>query len=124
MIPLLAGRQGQTRRWLGRGRHRQRKRQLNLPTLPEKDAQSEDGRIPSVAPMPPGVALLGKMDGGPAWGDAVVICPWTIWRCYGDERLLEERWSSMHRYIDYLIEKFPDGIRSDPARDREPSAGA
>ena len=46
----------------------------------------------SLAPVP-GAPLLRGMDGGPAWGDAVVICPWTIHRCYGDLRLLEERFA-------------------------------
>ena len=54
------------------------------------DSQDESGRIPPVAPVPPG-SFLAHWDGGPAWGDAVVICPWTIHRCYGDLRLLEER---------------------------------
>jgi len=82
-----------------------------------EDAQAPDGRIPCVAPAPPGAVLVNDVDGGPAWGDAVVVCPWTIWRCYGDTRILEERWGSMTRYLDYLLERFPDGIRADPERD-------
>jgi alpha-L-rhamnosidase len=82
-----------------------------------EDAQARDGRIPCTAPAPPGAIFVNDVDGGPAWGDAVVICPWTIWRCYGDTRLLEERWDSMRRYLDSLFERFPDGIRADPARD-------
>jgi alpha-L-rhamnosidase len=82
-----------------------------------EDAQAPDGRIPCVAPAPPGAIFVNDVDGGPAWGDAVVVCPWTIWRCYGDERILEERWGSMTRYVDYLLERFPDGIRADPERD-------
>lgn len=82
-----------------------------------EDAQAPDGRIPCVAPAPPGAIFINDVDGGPAWGDAVVVCPWTIWRCYGDERILEERWSSMTRYVDYLVDRFPDGIRADPERD-------
>lgn len=82
-----------------------------------EDAQAPDGRIPSVAPAPPGAIFVNDVDGGPAWGDAVVVCPWTLWRWYGDERLLAERWSSMTAYVDYLVERFPDGVRADPARD-------
>lgn len=80
-----------------------------------EDAQGPDGRIPPVAPLP--TALTRGLDGGPAWADAVVICPWTIWRCYGDLRIVEERLGSMVRYLDFLIERFPDGIRSHPDRD-------
>ena len=82
-----------------------------------EDAQAPDGRIPCVAPASPGAIFVNDVDGGPAWGDAVVVCPWTLWRCYGDERILEERWDSMNRYVDYLFERFPDGVRADPARD-------
>jgi alpha-L-rhamnosidase len=80
------------------------------------DSQDENGRIPPVAPTPPG-SFLADWDGGPAWGDAVVICPWTIYRCYGDRRLLEERFASMAAYLDFLGERFPNCIRPDPAID-------
>ncbi len=81
-----------------------------------EDAQAENGRIPPVAPVTEG-SPLPRLDGGPAWGDAVVICPWTIYRCFGDHRILEERWESMAAYIDYLERRFPNGIRADPERD-------
>jgi alpha-L-rhamnosidase len=80
------------------------------------DSQDESGRIPPVAPVPPG-SFLAHWDGGPAWGDAVVICPWTIHRCYGDLRLLEERFDGMAAYLDFLDNRFPNGIRPDPAID-------
>jgi alpha-L-rhamnosidase len=80
------------------------------------DGQDASGRVPPVAPVPPGI-FLAEWDGGPAWGDAVVICPWTIYRCYGDQRLLEERFDGMAAYLDFLDERFPNGIRSDPAVD-------
>jgi alpha-L-rhamnosidase len=82
-----------------------------------EDAQAADGRIPCVAPAPPGAIFVNDVDGGPAWGDAVVICPWTLWRCYGDERILAKRWGAMTGYVEHLVERFPDGIRADPARD-------
>jgi len=45
-----------------------------------EDAQSADGAYPNVAPNLP---EIGK--------DAGVICPWSMYQCYGDVRLLEER---------------------------------
>ena len=80
------------------------------------DSQDASGRIPPVAPAPPG-SFLADWDGGPAWGDAVVICPWTIHRCYGDIQLLEERFDGMAAYLDFLDDRFPNGIRPDPAID-------
>ena len=47
------------------------------------DAQSADGIVPPLAPVPPALDAL-RRDGGPAWADAIVICPWTIYRCCGD----------------------------------------
>ena len=46
------------------------------------DGQRPDGQFPMVAP----VKVAGD-DGGPAWADAGVICPWTIYQVYGDRRL-------------------------------------
>lgn len=40
--------------------------------------------------------------GAAAWGDAAVICPWTIYLCYGDDRVLAEQYSSMKRWVDYI----------------------
>ncbi|MFM9024326.1 MAG: family 78 glycoside hydrolase catalytic domain [Planctomycetaceae bacterium] len=38
---------------------------------------------------------------GTAWTDAGVICPWTLWRVYGDRRLIERHWESMVRFMDW-----------------------
>ncbi|MFO0909230.1 MAG: family 78 glycoside hydrolase catalytic domain [Isosphaeraceae bacterium] len=45
------------------------------------DGQRPDGQFPMVAP----VKVAGD-DGGPAWADAGVICPWTLYLVYGDRR--------------------------------------
>ncbi|NBD25426.1 alpha-L-rhamnosidase [Paenibacillus glycinis] len=37
-----------------------------------------------------------------AWGDAAVICPWTIYLCYGDVRLLAEQYESMCAWVAYI----------------------
>ncbi len=80
------------------------------------DAQAEDGRVPPVAPVSTS-SRLARMDGGPAWADAMVICPWTIYRCYDDRRVLEERYPNMVAFLAELERRFPHGIRSDPAID-------
>ena len=72
-----------------------------------EDAQLSDGAFPLVAPNLPAI----EKDGGPAWADAGVICPWTIYQCYGDVRLLEERYASMQRFIEFLSQTSRDGIR-------------
>ena len=40
-------------------------------------------------------------DGGPAWADAGVICPWTIYQVYGDRRLLERQYPSMVKFVEF-----------------------
>jgi len=68
-----------------------------------RDAQSEAGAFPDVAPR-----LCDLSDGAPAWADAGVIVPWTIWRTYGDTRLIDEQWSSMVRWMDWLQRANPN----------------
>jgi alpha-L-rhamnosidase len=76
------------------------------------DAILEDGRVPPVAPLPPDQRLL-NVDGGPAWSDALVICPWTIYRSFGDRRLLERHYPAMRRFVTGLEKCFEDLIRTD-----------
>ncbi|WP_053372498.1 glycoside hydrolase family 78 protein [Paenibacillus sp. FJAT-27812] len=60
--------------------------------------QGEDGSVPFVIPQ-----VLGENDSSSAaWGDAAVICPWTIYVCYGDKRILEEQYDSMKAWVSYV----------------------
>jgi alpha-L-rhamnosidase len=68
------------------------------------DAQSPGGAYPDVAPRLHPV----DRDGAPAWADAGVIVPWTLWRRYGDTRLLERHWDAMERYMAHLRRHNPD----------------
>jgi alpha-L-rhamnosidase len=45
---------------------------------------------------------------GTAWTDAGIICPWTIWKVYGDTRVLERHWASMTRFMDWRQQRAPD----------------
>ena len=60
------------------------------------DGQRADGEFPMVAP----VKVAGD-DGGPAWADAGVICPWVMYQTYGDRRLLERQYPSMVKFIEF-----------------------
>jgi alpha-L-rhamnosidase len=73
-----------------------------------EDAQYPNGAFPAVAPNPSAWSIG---DGGPAWADAGVICPWTIYLCYGDTRLLKARYASMQRFIQFLSETSRNGLR-------------
>ena len=63
------------------------------------DAQSDKGEIPAVVPN----NIPRLPDGGPAWADAAVICPWTIYLCYGDTRILEQNYDVMQRFMDFMV---------------------
>lgn len=43
--------------------------------------------------------------GSPAWADAGVICPWTLYKVYGDIRTVEKYYDAMARFIDYCRSK-------------------
>lgn len=60
--------------------------------------QGEDGGVPFVIPQ----VLEEKDSSSAAWGDAAVICPWTIYVCYGDKRILEEQYDSMKAWVSYI----------------------
>lgn len=59
--------------------------------------QEEDGRVPHVIPDVPAAGY-----GSSAWGDAAVICPWTLYECYGDTRVLEIQYPSMKAWVEYM----------------------
>ena len=73
-----------------------------------EDAQLPDGAYPAVAPNPSAWSIG---DGGPAWADAGVICPWTIYQCYGETRLLETRYASIQRFVEFLSQTSQNGLR-------------
>jgi len=82
-----------------------------------EDAQSPNGAYPMIVPNPVVRKERGStwpaaaIDGGPAWADAGVICPWTIYQVYGDKGVLEERYASMRRYVEFLHATSRDGLR-------------
>jgi len=58
------------------------------------DAQGPEGWYPKTAP-----SKHAGGDGGPAWADAGVICPWEIYTAYGDKRLLEKHYAAMAKFV-------------------------
>ena len=73
------------------------------------DEQTEAGAFPDVCPYVSPKGMLPPA-GAPAWMDAGVIVPWTVYLCYGDLRILEQHFASMARYVDYLTTNNPGGI--------------
>jgi alpha-L-rhamnosidase len=73
--------------------------------------QRADGAVPNYVPWLP----LGFPDfDSAAWGDAVVVVPWTLYQRFGDRRVLRELWPAMTGYVDYLASLAgPDGLITD-----------
>ena len=69
------------------------------------DAQSPRGGFSDVSPR-----VVDGSDGAPAWGDAGVIVPWTIYQAYGDKRILAVHYNAMAKWIKYIDDVNPDHI--------------
>jgi alpha-L-rhamnosidase len=85
-----------------------------------EDSQNEHGMVPPVVPQ---VKSFPLPDGGPAWADAAVICPWTIYLCYGDTRILETSYPTMQRFLQFLEASSPGYIRCAPEFEGWPGFG-
>jgi len=79
-----------------------------------KAEQLENGGVPFVIPD----ILTGKMKGkkmtedhsSTGWGDAAIICPWTIYQKFGDVRILSEQFESMRLWIEYIHAHAQNGV--------------
>jgi alpha-L-rhamnosidase len=77
--------------------------------------QLTDGGVPFVIPD-----VLGKNNladqfdrtshSATGWGDAAVICPWTVWQVYGDRQILIDQYDSMKAWIGYIKAHAQDGV--------------
>lgn len=70
--------------------------------------QKPGGEVPDVIPD-----ILNKQDAKTAspsagWGDVAVIVPWTMYKVYGDKKLLETQYPSMKAWVDYIRNKAGD----------------
>ena len=71
------------------------------------DAQLPSGAYTDIAPR-----LNFTRPAAPAWGDAGVIIPWTLWKMYGDTGILRRHYGSMQRWMDFIELANPDCLRT------------
>ena len=69
-------------------------------------AQRPSGAFTDFAPFP----FQHGWDFGTAWGDAGVICPWTIWQAYDDVRIIETCWEPMTRFMKWRKDTSRDNL--------------
>ena len=60
------------------------------------DAQRTTGSYTDIAPY------VSEAIGSPGWGDAGVVVPWQMYLAYGDTAMIDEHWSGMTRWVEYL----------------------
>jgi alpha-L-rhamnosidase len=66
--------------------------------------QTEDGRVPFVIPN----ALDQNASASAGWADAATIIPWNMYQAFGDKDFLEEQYSSMKAWVDFMESKSKD----------------
>jgi alpha-L-rhamnosidase len=71
------------------------------------DAQLPSGAFSDIAPR-----LQLDWAGAPAWGDAGVIVPWTLYRMYGDRGNLQRQLPAMTAWMDFIQRANPDHLRT------------
>ena len=78
------------------------------------DAQDANGHACPIAPSP-GWGR-SQSDGSPGtlsdpwWGGAIVRTPWQLYRYYGDQRILQETYDALTKYLSYVADHAPDHI--------------
>ncbi|MBP9003415.1 MAG: family 78 glycoside hydrolase catalytic domain [Candidatus Hydrogenedentes bacterium] len=72
-----------------------------------QDSQLPNGSFGHVAPN------VVKDGGAVAWGDAAIICPYLMYRFYGDKRVLEAHYDNMARSMQWMVDTSRDYIRKD-----------
>jgi len=72
------------------------------------DAQSEEGAFADFSPR---IKERRVFEAAPGWGDAGVIVPWTIYKVYGDTRIIETHFAAMEKWMDFLLKYNPDFLR-------------
>ena len=68
------------------------------------DVIREDGGMPHIAPNP------YSAGGGPFWCGFIISAAWSSYQHYGDIRLLEEHYSVMQRWLEYVDRYSEDGL--------------
>lgn len=70
------------------------------------DQKEKGGAVPIVSP----IILRGSFGDGhmhatTGWGDVVTFLPWAIYQAYGDKSILQEQYSSMKAWVNYIMSR-------------------
>ena len=69
-----------------------------------QDIQKENGELPGIVPTSGWGFSWGN---GPAWDSAFILIPWYLYVYRDDQRAMEEHYTAMKRYVDYVESRSP-----------------
>jgi alpha-L-rhamnosidase len=94
--------------------------------------QEASGMVGNIVPspeqgLPRAENPITRLNGAAGWGDAAIIVPWTLYWCFGDQRILEEQYASMKAWVEYERQQAqnkygPEGYTDPRYLEREPLA--
>src|SRR5690242_8710145 len=64
--------------------------------------QEDDGAVPFVIPNVLSHETRRDEAASAGWADVAVVVPWTVYQSFGDKRILEEQYSSMKAWVEYM----------------------
>ena len=104
----------------GRGRATSTSRASGTMVADFRDAQSDKGEVPEIAPTTPFYGYENTPGWNVIWGPttpwdaAAMILPWELYTTYGDTRILADNQDMQRRLVDYTATfiKAPDYQRS------------
>ena len=74
------------------------------------DSQHENGAIPTIAPEYTIFRKNSGFEDTPEWGASFILCPWYIYRWYGDDSAMRAHYPAMKKYMDYLASRTDNHI--------------
>ena len=69
------------------------------------DSQHTNGAIPTIAPEYVVFKKNSGFEDTPEWGASFVLCPWYIYKWYGDDSAMRKHYAAMKRYMEYLASR-------------------
>lgn len=64
--------------------------------------QEDDGAVPFVIPNVLSHETRKGEAASAGWADVAVVVPWVVYQSFGDRRILEEQYSSMKAWVEYM----------------------
>ncbi len=69
------------------------------------DGQRKNGCFRQITPRGGVNFYMNSMDGSAGWSDAGILIPYRMWKQFGDERILRDRYDDMKRFALFKIKK-------------------